>query len=209
MKILSLSDTIVQVIYSPQVKQRFPDVDMVISCGDEPYYYLEFLVSALNVPTFYVRGNHSRVMEYSDTGGRSEPHGAVDLHRRVVNENKLILAGVEGSLRYRPGPYQYSQSEMMEHILAITPALLMNRLTYGRYLDVFVSHSPPAGIHDDTDLPHRGIRAFRWLIKVFKPRYHLHGHMHVYRSDIEMETLVGQTRVVNTYGYRVTNIEPK
>ena len=207
MKILSLSDMIVQKIYSPNLKQRFPDIDLVIGCGDEPYYYLEFIVSALNVPTFFVRGNHAPTMEYSESGARSEPHGAMNLHRKAIRCKGLLLAGVEGSLRYHPGPYQYTQSEMMKHVLSLAPALLSNRLTYGRYLDVFVSHSPPAGIHDETDLPHQGVRAFRWLINVFHPIYHIHGHIHVYRLDTVKDTFLGPTHVMNTYGYRVTQID--
>ncbi len=209
MKVLSISDIVVPYIYSPQVKQRFPDVDLVIGCGDEPYYYLEFLVSALNVPTFFVRGNHAQLLEFSDSGDRTHPHGAIDLHRKVIYHRGLLMAGVEGSMRYSSGPYQYTQSQMMGHVLSITPALLMNRFLFKRHLDVFVTHSPPAGIHDDTDLPHQGIRAFQWLIDVFKPRYHFHGHTHVYRSDVDMDTLVGTTRVFNTYGYRLTSIDIK
>jgi len=30
----------------------------VLSCGDLPPYYLEFLVTVLDVPLFDVRGNH-------------------------------------------------------------------------------------------------------------------------------------------------------
>ncbi len=207
MKILSLSDVIDPRIYSPHLKERFPDVELVIGCGDEPYYYLEYIVSSLNAPTYYVRGNHARIMEYSESGARSEPHGAVNLHRKAVNYRGLLLAGVEGSLRYRPGPFQYSQPEMMGHVLLLAPSLLLNRIKFGRYLDVFVTHSPPAGIHDDDDLPHQGIRAFRWVIRVFHPAYHFHGHVHVYRNDTKLVSYVGPTCVVNTYGYRVTDIE--
>jgi Icc-related predicted phosphoesterase len=71
-------------------------------------------------------------------------------------------------------------------VLGLIPALLWNKLLRGRYLDIFVTHSAPEKIQDDTDLPHRGIRAFRWLIKVFKPRLHLHGHVHLYTlSNLE------------------------
>ena len=57
------------------------------------------------------------------------------------------------------------------------------------------------------DLPHHGIKAFRWLIKVFKPTYHLHGHIHVYRNDISTITEFGETQVVNCYGYRELNFD--
>lgn len=208
MKILSVSDTILDFIYSPYVTRRFSDVDLVLGCGDLPYYYLEYIISKLDKPTFYIRGNHAHVMEYSDQlGARSEPHGGFDLHRRVLNHRGLLMAGVQGSLRYSSGLYQYSQGEMFAFVLEMVPKLLLNRLLYGRFLDLFVTHAPPAGIHDDCDLPHRGIKAFLWLIRVFQPAYHFHGHIHIYQSNTVVETLVGHTQVVNTYGFRETNFE--
>jgi Icc-related predicted phosphoesterase len=64
------------------------------------------------------------------------------------------------------------------------------------------------GIHDQPDLPHQGINAFRWLLKVFQPRYHFHGHIHVYHPDAVTETKFNQTQVINTYGYIEINLEP-
>lgn len=208
MKVLSLSDVILDIIYSPNIAARFADIDLVIGCGDLPYYYLEYVVNALNVPLFFVRGNHANIVEYSETGPRSAPLGGVDLHRRVVYQEGLLLAGVEGCLRYRRGPFQYTQSEMWGHVLGLVPMLLFNRLIHGRYLDVFVTHAPPWGIHDQSDLPHQGITAFRWLLKVFKPTYHFHGHIHIYRPDTDKETLFKQTRVINSFGYVETELEP-
>lgn len=207
MKILSLSDTVLDFIYSPQVVPRFADVDLVLGCGDIPYYYLEYVISKLDKPTFYVRGNHASVMEYSELGSRSEPHGGVDLHRRVIHHRGVLLAGVEGSLRYRPGPFQYSQGEMLGFVLMLVPRLLANRMQYGRFLDIFISHAPPRGVHDQDDLPHRGITAFRWLDRLFQPAYHFHGHVHIYGLNTVTETLLGKTWVVNTCGFRETVIE--
>ncbi len=207
MKILSLSDIVIPFIYSPVLVKRFSDVDMVIDCGDLPFYYLEYVTSSLDVPVFFVRGNHAMEVEYTTAGPRESPEGALDLHRKAVNLDGLLMAGVEGSLRYRPGPFQYSQREMWGHVYRLIPALLLNRIRYGRYLDIFVTHAPPAGIHDQPDLPHRGIQAFRWLIETFKPRYYFHGHIHVYRPDTETVTQVGPTTVINTFGYRETEIQ--
>jgi uncharacterized protein len=208
MRILTLSDVLVPFIYSPQIKTQFCGVDLVIGCGDLPYYYLEYIVSTLDVPLFYVRGNHAKEIEYTSGGERCEPMGAVDLHRKSLIHNDLLMAGIEGSLRYRPGLYQYSQNEMWFYILSFIPAMLQNRLRYGRYLDIFVTHASPWGIHDQPELPHQGIKAFTWFIKVFQPAYHFHGHIHVYRPDTVTKTQVGKTKVVNTFGYRETVFKP-
>lgn len=203
MKILSVSDIELGLIYSSRIAERFYDVDLVISCGDLPYYYLEFIVSALNVPLYHVRGNHASKVEITEFGDRSEPWGAINLHRRVKQDDTgLLLAGVEGSIQYNYGPQQYSQSEMWMMVFMMTPALFLNKLRHGRYLDVFVSHAPPWKIHDMEDRPHQGVKAFRWFDLVFKPQVHLHGHIHVYRQDSVTQTQFEKTLVMNTYGYR-------
>ena len=191
-------------IYSPLVAQRFKDVDLLISCGDLPYYYLEYMISMLNRPLYFVKGNHApRSFEIGAETLRDQPWGGVNLHRRVVrDESGLLLAGIEGCLDYNRGPYQYSQGEMLAMVLSLTPMLLANRLLYGRFLDILVTHAPPWQINDKDDLPHQGIKAFRWLIKTFKPALHLHGHIHIYQQYDAAETQFGQTRVVNVYGYK-------
>lgn len=203
MKILAVSDIELSFIYSLQLSQRFKHADLLFSCGDLPYFYLEFMVSMLDRPLYYVRGNHAHEKEYTVAGVRREPQGAVDLHRKVLcTETGLLLAGIEGCNRYNKGPYQYTQSEMWQMVFELAPRLLANRIRYGRFLDIFVSHAPPWQIHDQEDWPHQGIKAFRWLIRVFQPRYHLHGHIHLYHNNAVRETQVGQTTVMNCFGYR-------
>ncbi len=207
-KVLSVSDVIVPIIYSTHVYEKYGHVDFVLACGDLPYYYQEFIISLLNRPLFFVRGNHDPVIEYGEGVNRAYPHGGIDLHRRVIRFQDLLLAGIEGSERYKSsGQFQYTQSEMWRHVFALTPGLLFNRIRHGRYLDVFVTHAPPWGIHDKSDRAHRGIKAFRWLLKVFQPRYHFHGHIHVYRPNTITDTTFNNTRVLNTYGSLETELD--
>ena len=208
MKILSVSDVELGLIYSQQITQRFADVDVVISCGDLPYYYLEYIVSTLNVPLYYVRGNHASKVEICVGGERQNPWGGYDLHRRVRRDcSGLLMAGIEGSLRYNNGPYQYSQGEMWRYVLGLTPSLFLNKLRFGRYLDIFVTHAPSWKILDRDDLPHQGIKAFRWLIETFQPALHLHGHVHIYRRNTVTEAAVQKCQVINTYGFREISID--
>lgn len=204
MKLLTVSDKEVSRIYSPQIKRRFSDVDLAISSGDLSYYYLEYIISTLDIPLYYVRGNHAKAVEYGISSSRTEPWGAVDLHKKVVQDPKtgLLLAGIQGSLVYNRGPYQYTQSEMWSMVMQLVPALMWNKIRYGRFLDIFVTHAPPWGIHDDDDAAHQGVKAFNWLIETFQPAYHIHGHIHVYNPHMITETRVGKTLVLNTYGYR-------
>lgn len=209
MKVLSLSDKVLDVIYTASIIDRHKDINIILGCGDLPYYYLEFVQDALNVPLFFVRGNHGHIVEHGDTGPKSAPLGGVDLHKRIINYNGLILAGMEGSVRYKPGEFMYTQSDMWLNIISLVPKLIMNRILYGRFLDVFVTHSPPWGIHDQDDWVHQGFKAFRWFLAVFKPAYHFHGHIHLYYGDEVSESKFLQTRVINTYGFKETNLELK
>ena len=112
------------------------------------------------------------------------------------------MAGFDGSLRYNSGAYQSSQAEMQAAVRGLVPWLVHNRIRYGRYLDILVTHAPPKGIHDEPDRCHTGFSAFNWLIQRFKPRYHLHGHIHLYDRRAETVTRVGATDVINVYPFR-------
>lgn len=208
LNVLTVSDEELGLIYSAQIKQRFAEIDVVLSCGDLPYFYLEYIISMLNVPLYYVLGNHMNREEISHAGSVHGPPGGINLHRRSVMVKGMLVAGIEGCAVYNDGPYQYTQSQMWMHAYILSLQLLLNRILYGRYLDVFISHAPPWKIHDMEDPAHHGIRAFNWLNKTFKPMYHFHGHTHVLRNDAIRETWAGRTLVVNTYGYRETLILP-
>src|SRR5690606_14311818 len=121
----------------------------------------------------------------------------------------LLMAGLEGSIRYNDAPkYQYTEGQMMWNIYRLAPKLLQNRIRYGRYLDVLVAHSPPFGIHDEQDPAHRGFRAFLTFMRWFRPRYLLHGHIHLYRRDTVTRTKYEDTEVINVYPYRILDLEP-
>ena len=68
MKILAISDEVVDLLYSARLRQHFGGVDLVLGCGDLPFYYLEYIVTALDVPLYYVPGNHDRLEQYLSDG---------------------------------------------------------------------------------------------------------------------------------------------
>jgi Icc-related predicted phosphoesterase len=205
--ILAVSDRVVEGIYSSHICERFGDVGMVLSCGDLSYSYLEYIVTMLNVPCLFVHGNHDQPMHMADGRTLTKPGGWVNLDGRSVEVEGILLAGLEGSIRYKPrAPFQYTDSEMAYKIWRLTPALLMNRVFHGRYLDILVTHSPPFGIHDGDDLPHRGFKAFLWLMARFRPRYLLHGHKHVYGTE-PPRTRYRNTEIINVYPFRMIEYE--
>lgn len=208
MKALAVSDRVLNHLYCAHLREKYPDIDLLIGCGDLPFYYLDFLVSALDAPLVYVRGNHDVGPQYTMEGRvLHDVPGGCDLHARVVEVKGLLMAGLEGSMRYRPGaPHMYSEREMSLFVARLLPRLLWNYGRYGRALDILVTHSPPYRIHDNRDLAHTGFKLFRTFMRLFKPRYLLHGHVHVYRQDIARVTRFHQTTVMNVYPYRIFDV---
>ncbi len=208
MNILAVSDVELAQLYNPSVAVRFRESDLIISCGDLRYSYLEYLISMLNIPLFFVHGNHANQIEETVAGPKHMPEGGTNLDMRVIRFENLLLAGLEGCLQYNYGPFQYSQAEMWMRSFTLVPRLFYNRARYGRFLDIFITHAPPWKIHDQDDRPHQGIKAFRWIIQCFQPRIHLHGHIHIYRNDTVMESQFGRTKINNVYGYKQIKIDP-
>ena len=210
MKVLTISDKVDQLLYSPAIKRLAAGVDLILGCGDLPAYYLEFIVTMLGGPLYYVIGNHANAIreQHKPYHEWVYPGGCVNIDGQVVEYQGLLVAGLEGSMRYNANPYfQYTEQEMARKVWALLPGLLMNRIRYGRYLDVLVTHAPPYGIHDGQDRCHQGFQAFVSFMERFRPRYLIHGHVHVYHPHQTVETVFGGTTVINTYGYRILDID--
>lgn len=202
MKILAVSDEVVGWIYSPTLADRCADVDMVISCGDLPISYLDYIASTLNRPCFYVRGNHDH-KEISERGPeKTAAEGWIDLDGAIHRECGLTLAGLEGCLRYRPNAAaQFSQREQRLRAYRLGIKMLFARP------DIFVAHAPPFGIHNGPDLAHTGFSAFNWVIDTYRPRLFLHGHQHRNYNPTQVgETVIGPTLVVNVHPYRILEL---
>jgi hypothetical protein len=208
LRILAVSDIEHPRIYDQKIKDRFGSIDLVLACGDLPNFYLDYIISMLDVPMFYVNGNHVPQHINDPNQNQEDPQGAFNLHKQViyVKQFDLILAGIEGCQKYNKGRHQYTQGEMWLMILAMVPKLIWNKMHYGRYLDIFVAHAPAWKLNDETDLAHRGIKAFRWLIETFHPRIFLHGHVHTYRNHPTQLLQHGQTSIYNAYGYQVIEV---
>lgn len=191
MKLLTVSDSIAPILFDRFERSNFPDVDLILSCGDLPSEYLTFLVTMFNVPLFYVRGNHD--------GGydASPPQGCVDLHTRIVTHKGIRFFGLEGSRWYNGGAHQYTEQQMRR---------LVRKLGWQMFwrgnIDVVITHAPPRGIHDAEDPCHRGFKSFHRIIDRYNPQYFIHGHIHShFDHPNERITMTGQTRVINTFGY--------
>ena len=110
-------------------------------------------------------------------------------------------------MRYNNNPhFQYTEREMTWKMWALAPWLMLNKLRYGRYLDVLIAHAPPYGIQDRSDLPHTGFKPFLPVMRWFRPRYLLHGHVHDFNPSAVTQTRYYETFVVNVYPSIVLDI---
>lgn len=208
MKILAVSDVVLDRLYTPEVKASFPGVKLILGCGDLPYEYLEFLVSSFNVPLLYVPGNHDPQFDPHNPLARAE--GCENIDRRVVQIKGLTIAGLGGGNRYQPNrPNQYTQEQMYWRTGSLILSLLWHRLRTGKTPDIIIAHSPPYGIHDDDDLAHQGFKAFLPLIRLFQPRYFLHGHtLPVSRNLQSAVHQIGITQIININPYYLLEVNP-
>ena len=208
MKILTISDTVERRLYNITCKETCGEIDLILSCGDLPFYYLEFLVSTLNVPLYYVFGNH-HVNAMLTTQGKeiASPEGGFNIDNQIVEVKGLLIGGFEGCMLYNYGPKQYSEGQMWWKMFRMKPQLWKNKLLKKRYLDIVITHAPPSGIHDQPDPCHTGFKCFRSFIETYKPRYFIHGHTHRYGLRDEVwKTHYQETTVINTSGYHILEI---
>lgn len=208
MRILVLSDVVSPVVYSRNFPGNLPPFDVVLAAGDLPGYLLEFVATKTTVRPIYVLGNHGNGYVRPADGSEARlPGGCVNAHGRVVEVGGLLVAGVEGCMRYRPGPQQYSEVEMRLFTARLAPRLLFNRWRRGRAVDVLLTHAPPLGPHAGDDFPHRGVKAFNRFHRTWRPRLHVHGHVHLSGANAPREYVTEEgVRVVNAYDFALIDL---
>lgn len=208
MRILALSDVVSPIIYSENFPGNLPSFDVVLAAGDLPGYLLEFVATKTTVAPVYVLGNHGNgYVRPADGGPARLPGGCVNAHGRVVEVAGLLIAGVEGCLRYRPGPQQYVEREMRWLTARMAPRLLYNRVRRGRAVDVLLTHAPPRGPHEGDDQVHRGVAAFNRFHRAWRPRLHVHGHVHLSGANAPREYVSEDgVRVVNAYEFALIDL---
>jgi predicted phosphodiesterase len=210
-RILAIADEVDEALYTDKLARLRPDV--VVSCGDLPFDYLEYVVSRLDVPLVYVPGNHDPELRSSDptwTPLRTEapkpgPPGCDNADGRVVTAAGLRIAGLGGSMRYKRGPNQYTDAEMRWRALSLAVRIKLNRARGPRKLDVLLTHSPPPGWGARDDLAHRGFAAFLPLVKDLAPKVLIHGHVHPYGRSTP-ERYLGGTQIINAVPSRMIEI---
>ena len=190
MNILVLADEESKYLWDYFEKSKLDGIDLIISCGDLKPQYLSFLATFAKVPILYVHGNHDAV--YDET----PPDGCICIDDDLYVYNGVRILGLGGSRCYNFGTYQYTEKEMRSRIFKLRRKLRK----YGGF-DILVTHAPAFELNDGEDLPHKGFEAFRDLLDKYKPKYFLHGHVHLtYNWQQQREcTYNDTTTVINAY----------
>ena len=197
MRLLAVSDEVEPQLLDERTVAAQGRVDLVIGCGDLPADYLDALATVYGAPLVFVRGNH----DPPDRQGDYLP--AAEIDGRVVREKGLLIAGLEGSIRYGDGAHQYTERQMMAKVRALRVRLRLRRP------DILITHGPPAGVNEGTDPPHKGLVAVRRAVESLRPQLLLHGHVHPYGREITREGQLGETRVINVVGHRLIELAPR
>ena len=168
MRILALSDQECPWLWDYLDRRRLEGVDLILSCGDLDPRYLSFIVTFAHAPVLYVHGNHD------DRYAKVPPEGCICIEDKIYVHKGVRILGLGGSMRYKPGPHQYTERQMKQRVAKLWLKLLRNR-----GFDILVSHAPAYQLNDGRDLPHQGFQAFRTLLEKYKPKFFLHGHVHM------------------------------
>ena len=188
MKILAVADEECKALWDYFTPDKLEGVELIIACGDLSRHYLEYLATMAPVPLLYVHGNHD---ESYDT---RPPQGVICLDDDVYVHNGLRIAGLGGSVRYKPGPFQYTQREMERRV-----ARLSSKIRRMGGVDIIVAHAPVRGCNDGEDPAHMGFDCFNAMLGQFQPKYFVHGHVHLNYGSIPRCAQCGETQVINAY----------
>ena len=187
MKLLLISDEESKYLWDHYQPGMLKDVDLILSCGDLKASYLTFLVTMANRPLFYVPGNHDGSYE------QKPPEGCDCIDGKLITYKGLRILGLGGCPIYSGGPHQYTEKQMS---LRLTKLALKIKRAGG--VDLILTHAPAAGCGDGADYAHRGFEIFLKMLDKYKPKYFVHGHVHMcYGRDIPRTMQYGETTIVN------------
>lgn len=189
MKILAIADHESPLLWDYFDRSYLEGIDLILSCGDLKPQYLSFLATFTQAPVLYVHGNHDD--RYEET----PPDGCICIEDRIYVHDGVRILGLGGSMRYKPGEHQYTQSEMRWRVRR-----LWWSLKFSKGFDILLAHSPAYQLNDGNDLPHRGFEVFRTLLDKYKPAFFVHGHVHLnYGRKYPRLSAYNETQVINAY----------
>ena len=189
MRILAVADEESRYLWDFYQRDKLENVELILSAGDLAPEYLSFLTTMYAIPVLYVHGNHDDKYAYKP------PEGCICIDDTIYVYNGIRILGLGGSMRYRPGGNQYTEEEMHKRVKKLWMKILRHR-----GFDVLLTHAPAYQINDGRDVPHQGFQEFVRLMEKYKPRFLVHGHVHLsYGRNHQRYDQYQNTHIINAY----------
>ena len=191
MKILAIADEEHPGFWDHYRPGKLAGYDLIVSCGDLKAEYLSFLVTMARCPLLYVHGNHDT--HYA----KKHPEGCDCIDDQIVTVNGVRILGLGGCRRYNEKGFHYTEADMARRIRR-----LRWRLWRTGGVDIVVTHAPPEGLGDGEDPAHWGFACLRQMLDKYRPKYLLHGHVHLrYQTKPARRIDHADTAVINCTGH--------
>jgi uncharacterized protein len=192
MKILLVSDQEETYIWDFFDRERFKDIELILSCGDLKAEYLSFLVTMIQAPLFYVPGNHNKSYV------RNPPEGCDSADDTLLTYNGVRILGLGGCMNYSFQEYQYTEEEMEKRIRKLKKTIVKNK-----GFDILLTHAPALHLGDGDDRAHTGFACFVDMLDQYTPKYFFHGHQHLNYKVQKRIRQYKDTTIVNAFGYHI------
>lgn len=165
-----------------QITKELTGYDICFLLGDISIEYLKQLQAIIHAPIYGLNGNHD--------SNNIEKAGITNIHGKCIEVNGITFLGMQGSIRYKRGPYNtYTQEESIEISRTLEKA------------DVLLTHAA-AFDTQSTNIAHVGLKGILEYIEENQPRLHIHGHLHINRNK-----MIRNTNSISVYKAAVIDLE--
>lgn len=198
MRILAIGDEESKYLWDYFKKEKLEGIDLILSSGDLNPSYLSFLATFTTAPVLYVHGNHDDKYEYRP------PEGCICIEDDIYVHEGIRILGLGGSMSYIPDAInQYTEKQMKKRVRKLRWKIFRKK-----GFDILLTHAPAYHKNDGEDLPHRGFQVFNVLLEKHKPKFHIHGHVHMnYGRNYKRYDKNMDTHVINSYERCVFDFE--
>mgnify|MGYP003288754027 CR=1 FL=1 len=182
MQVLIITDLHTWTDEEQKITRDLEGYDICFLLGDISVDHLNELKEIIKTPLYGLNGNHDC--------NNIEAARIENIHGKSITFHNITFAGIQGSVRYKKGPWNmYTQGESVE-ICKVLPKA-----------DIFLTHDR-AYDPGCNNFVHAGMNEILEYIETNVPKLHIHGHVH--RNE---ERFIGKTKSIAVYKAAVIDTE--
>ena len=148
------SDDLINII------NEHPDYDACFLLGDHSARDVEIVLDYIDKSKIYaLLGNHdyNYIQEFN----------LFNLNGQVININDVMIAGIEGSFKYKPSDFpSYTQEDSVKFLNSLPRC------------DILFSHDGPFRNSSSASPAHQGLFGITYYLFKNNVKYNVHGHLH-------------------------------